>query len=103
MLVALFPPIFCIIFTKNVKLTKAQNAHDGRDLAGRQTDEDVHDDLENRVGRGRVRLRSESGVSGISIFDNSVVNAVNQSPRTLARILEAAEARRTGAEGNGNS
>ena len=37
--VAIFPPIFCILFTRNIRLTRAQNAVDGKDLAGQSTDE----------------------------------------------------------------
>lgn len=44
-IVAIFPPIFCLLFTRDIKLSRAQNALDGKDTEGRQTDEpnDVED------------------------------------------------------------
>ncbi|KAK4688897.1 MFS transporter, SIT family, siderophore-iron:H+ symporter, partial [Tremellales sp. Uapishka_1] len=38
-IVAIFPPIFCLLFTKDIRLGRAQNAVDGKDLAGRPTEE----------------------------------------------------------------
>jgi len=38
-IVAIFPPIFCLLFTKNIRLTRAQNAVDNKDLTGRPTGE----------------------------------------------------------------
>ncbi|WWC66478.1 uncharacterized protein I206_100380 [Kwoniella pini CBS 10737] len=40
-IVAIFPPIFCIFFTKDIKLTRSQNAVDGKDLAGNRTGEET--------------------------------------------------------------
>ncbi|WVQ85445.1 hypothetical protein IAT38_007610 [Cryptococcus sp. DSM 104549] len=42
-IVAIFPPIFCVLLTKDVKLTRAQNALDSKDLAGRPTGEPTMD------------------------------------------------------------
>ncbi|WVO17819.1 hypothetical protein L204_105517 [Cryptococcus depauperatus] len=53
MIVAIFPPIFCIIFTRDIKLTRAQNAVDCRDLAGRPIDDPALDE----------RTPSEIGIS----------------------------------------
>ncbi|KAK6905574.1 hypothetical protein I203_106404 [Kwoniella mangroviensis CBS 8507] len=39
LIVAIFPPIFCIFLTKDIKLTRAQNAVDAKDLAGNPTGE----------------------------------------------------------------
>ncbi len=44
-IVAIFPPIFCLLFTRNIRLTRAQNAVDAKDLAGRQTDEPADMDV----------------------------------------------------------
>ncbi|WWD18029.1 hypothetical protein CI109_102476 [Kwoniella shandongensis] len=38
-IVAILPPIFCLLFTKDIRLTRAQNAVDAKDLAGRPTGE----------------------------------------------------------------
>ncbi|KAK8865789.1 hypothetical protein IAR55_000936 [Kwoniella newhampshirensis] len=38
-IVAIFPPIFCVLFTKDIKLSRAQNAVDAKDLSGRPTNE----------------------------------------------------------------
>lgn len=53
MIVAIFPPIWCLLFTKDVKLTRAQNAVDAKDLSGRPTDEPTLDE----------RTPSEAGMS----------------------------------------
>ena len=34
---ALLPPVFCMLFTDDIRLTRAQNAVDGKDPAGRET------------------------------------------------------------------
>ncbi|WRT64021.1 uncharacterized protein IL334_000948 [Kwoniella shivajii] len=41
LIVAILPPIFCVIFTKDIKLTRAQNAVDAKDLSGEPTEEPV--------------------------------------------------------------
>ncbi|WVF70813.1 hypothetical protein IAT40_005607 [Kwoniella sp. CBS 6097] len=51
-IVAIFPPIFCAFLTKDIKLTRAQNAVDNKDLAGRPVDGDSVDE----------RTSSERGV-----------------------------------------
>ncbi|RXK36198.1 hypothetical protein M231_06542 [Tremella mesenterica] len=38
-IVAIFPPIFCMLFIRNIRLTRAQNAIDGRDVTGKPTNE----------------------------------------------------------------
>nr|XP_018267067.1 uncharacterized protein I303_01050 [Kwoniella dejecticola CBS 10117]OBR89225.1 hypothetical protein I303_01050 [Kwoniella dejecticola CBS 10117] len=40
-IVAIFPPIFCVFLTKDIKLTRSQNAVDGKDLAGNRTSEET--------------------------------------------------------------
>lgn len=52
--VAFFPPVVCLILTKDIHLGRAQNAHDGRDLAGRGGS--ASQTPESRLGR-----REENG------------------------------------------
>jgi hypothetical protein len=54
-ILALFPPVICLIFTRDIRLTRAQNAVENTDLAGRDTGE-VADPAE----RGSVRLHAAS-------------------------------------------
>ncbi|WWC86118.1 uncharacterized protein L201_000989 [Kwoniella dendrophila CBS 6074] len=52
-IVAIFPPIFCVLFTKDIKLTRAQNAVDAKDLSGKATDEErVYEDSATPSERG---------------------------------------------------
>lgn len=37
--VATLPPIMCLIFTKDIRLTRSQNAVENKDLAGRRTND----------------------------------------------------------------
>lgn len=37
--VAIFPPIFAVFMIKDIRLTDAQNAHDGKDLKGKPVEE----------------------------------------------------------------
>jgi len=55
-LLALFPPIICLVFTRDIRLTRAQNAVENTDLAGRDTGE-VADPA---ADRGSVRLHAAS-------------------------------------------
>jgi hypothetical protein len=57
---AIFPPIVCLWLTKDVRLTRAQNAIDGRDLTGKSTQEAVDPDL---LEAPSVRLRVGSSPS----------------------------------------
>jgi hypothetical protein len=54
-ILALFPPIFCLLFTHNVRLTRAQNAIENTDLAGRATGE-----IADPAERGSMRLHGAS-------------------------------------------
>jgi len=54
-ILALFPPVFCLLFTHNVRLTRAQNAIENTDLAGRATGE-----IADPAERGSMRLHGAS-------------------------------------------
>jgi hypothetical protein len=56
---AIFPPIFCLLFTKNIRLTRAQNAVDNKDAAGRPTGEVADEDVVTGEGEGRRGLFSQ--------------------------------------------
>lgn len=58
-IVAIFPPIWCLLFTKDIKLTRAQNTVDAKDLSGRPTGEPTLDE----------RTPSEAGMSGPQRID----------------------------------
>ncbi|WVO19791.1 uncharacterized protein IAS62_001081 [Cryptococcus decagattii] len=58
-IVAIFPPIWCLLFTKDIKLTRAQNAVDAKDLSGRPTGEPTLDE----------RTPSEAAMSGPQRID----------------------------------
>lgn len=54
-ILAVFPPIFCLLFTHNIRLTRAQNAIENTDLAGRATGE-----IADPAERGSMRLHGAS-------------------------------------------
>ncbi len=60
-IVAVFPPIFCYFFTKDIKLTRAQNALDGKDLAGRPTGEPSELGLASSAQVGAATSPSRTG------------------------------------------
>lgn len=52
---AVFPPVFCLLLTHDVRLTRAQNAIENTDLAGRDTGE-----IADPAERGSMRLHGAS-------------------------------------------
>lgn len=56
--VAIFPPLFAIFFIKDIRLTDAQNAHDGKDVTGQQVEQaDEAYSVETKEAAIRARNR----------------------------------------------
>ena len=96
-ILALFPPIACLVYTHDIRLTRAQNAVDNRDLAGRATGEIADPEeqvssLRLRVGaspaRSMAHLRSDSdGPSGTQ-GENGVAHKPRRASGWTLRDME---------------
>jgi hypothetical protein len=80
--VAIFPPIFCVLLTKNIHLTRAQNALDNKDLAGRPTAEPTDPERQHilRPERSRSTLNEERARAALYLGQEG-----GRSPRTSPR------------------
>lgn len=56
--IAILPPIVCLLLTKDIHLGRAQNAHDGKDLAGRSTRNGIEQSITPSPAATRARETS---------------------------------------------
>ena len=102
-LIAVLPPIFCLLFIRNVSLTRAQNALDNKDLSGRDTGE-VADLAALRESidweEGRVRLSPKSPARVLSFSAGAPAGkGLSRTERSLADLRRSVRAGRLTASG----